>query len=107
MRQNHRAPLLSLLGLARRAGKLSLGNDAAVESLRKGQARLVLLASDLSPRSRRGIAAAAQQAEAPCRETGASMEEIARAIGKHTGILAVNDEGFSKKIEQLCSEPTQ
>ena len=49
MRQNHRAPLLSLLGLARRAGKLSLGNDAAVESLRKGQARLVLLASDLSP----------------------------------------------------------
>ena len=33
MRQNHRAPLLSLLGLARRAGKLSLGNDAAVDEL--------------------------------------------------------------------------
>ena len=55
MRQNHRAPLLSLLGLARRAGKLSLGNDAAVESLRKGQARLVLLASGSALPGNRGL----------------------------------------------------
>ena len=36
--------LLNLMGLARRAGRLSLGSDPVIESLRKGQARLVILA---------------------------------------------------------------
>ena len=47
--------LLSFLGLARRAGKLCLGRDAAEESIRAAKAEALLLASDISERSARQI----------------------------------------------------
>lgn len=43
--------LLSLLGLARRAGRLTMGNDAVIDSLEEGVSALVLFADDLSPLS--------------------------------------------------------
>ena len=45
--------LLSLLGLARKAGKVVFGRDCAAEAVRKKQAKLLLLASDLSPKSKK------------------------------------------------------
>ena len=40
--------LLSLLGLARRAGRLSLGNDPVLSSMEEGKVKLVLVCPDLS-----------------------------------------------------------
>ena len=40
--------LLSLLGLARRAGKLKIGADPVCESTEKGKAKLIITASDIS-----------------------------------------------------------
>lgn len=95
--------LLSLLGIARRAARLSLGNDAAVESLRKGKAKLILIASDLSPRSARGIRFAAEEEEVALATADATIDEISMALGKRTGIIAVNDAGFAKKMHALCT----
>ena len=39
--------LLSMLGIARRAGKIAMGFDAAAEAMHKGEARLLVLAADL------------------------------------------------------------
>ena len=38
--------LLSLLGLARRAGRLSLGNDPVLSSMEEGKAKLVQIDED-------------------------------------------------------------
>ena len=43
--------LTSLLGLSRRAGKLTMGHDPVAESVAKGESCLVLMAQDLSPRT--------------------------------------------------------
>ena len=45
--------LLSLLGMCRRAGKLSCGHDGAIGSVRSRDAKLCLLSSDSSQRLRK------------------------------------------------------
>jgi ribosomal protein L7Ae-like RNA K-turn-binding protein len=93
--------ILNLMGIARRAGRLSLGNDAAVEALRKGNAKLVILASDLSPRTAGGIRFAAREEEIVTVKIKETMDEISMALGKRTGVVAVNDAGFAKKMLTL------
>ncbi len=96
--------LLQFMGLARRAGKLSLGNDPAMEALHKGRARLILLAGDLSPRTAGGVTFAAEEYGVTVVKTGATMDEISMALGKRTGVVAVNDPGFAKKLVALCAD---
>lgn len=96
--------LLSLLGIARRAGRLALGNDAAREAaLRRGCA-LILLSSDLSPRTARAVLAAAERGNVKTETLRATMDEIGAAVGKRTGVIAVNDTGFAKKLLALNAE---
>ncbi len=94
--------LLSLLGLARRAGRLSLGNDPVLDAIQKKEAKLLLAAADLSPRTFKGIQAAARAGAVRLIHTGIAMEELEFAVGKRAGVLSVNDQGFAQKIEQLC-----
>ncbi len=98
--------LLHFLGIARRAGRLSLGNDAAIEAMRKGHTKLLLLASDLSPRTAGGVRFAAEEEEVTLVEAKATMDEISMALGKRTGVIAVNDAGFAKKLLALCTAET-
>lgn len=95
---------LSLLGLARRAGKLLLGSDAVREAARRGGCPLILFAADLSPRTARTIRAAAEGKNTTTLLLHATMDEIGRAIGKRTGVLAINDIGFAKKLLALSAE---
>lgn len=52
---------LTNLGLARRAGKVARGREETLEQLRAGALAGVFVASDVSTRSRRDIAAACAQ----------------------------------------------
>ncbi|MCC8023618.1 MAG: ribosomal L7Ae/L30e/S12e/Gadd45 family protein [Clostridiales bacterium] len=56
---------LQLLGMARRAGKLAMGHDMALDSVRQGDAALLLLCSDVSDRLREEFTRAARQAQVP------------------------------------------
>ena len=80
-----------------------MGADPALEALHKGKARLVLVAADLSPRSERNARAAAEEYRTPVLSAGVSMDEIACAVGKRTGILAVNDAGFADKLRAMLA----
>lgn len=46
---------LNLLGLAQRAGKISLGEDNILNDIRSNQATLVLIASDASSNTRKSL----------------------------------------------------
>ncbi len=94
-------PFLSLLGLARRAGRLAMGHDAAGDAMQTGQGCLLILAGDLSPRTRRDMVRMAQETGTTLLDTSLSMEDIAQAVGRRTGILCTTDAGFAKKFEQL------
>lgn len=96
--------VLSLLGIARRAGRLSLGHDAVEEALKKREAKLIILARDVSERTATHTQKAAQQAEVPWIALTDGMEEIGIALGKKTGVIAVNDQGFAKRLTELAKE---
>ena len=97
--------LLSLLGIARRAGRLSIGFDAAAESMKKGRSYLLLLADDISERTLGSIISKAEQSGTEILKINISMEQIGNALGKKmTGIISVNDSGFAEKLKALFSE---
>ena len=94
--------MLSLLGIARRSGRVSLGADAAKEALAKHRSRLLLLAADVSERSEKAMKTAADGTGVPVLRTMVPMDRLGAAVGKPgTGILSVNDIGFAEKIQTL------
>ncbi len=89
---------LSLLGLARKAGKLGIGHDAVFASVRSGAAKTVVLTSDASPRHVRELEAAGFSGRVIVLET--DMDETGRAVGKRSCVFSVDDSGFAKAIEK-------
>ena len=92
--------LCGLFGMARRAGALSLGTEAAAEAVKKKKAFAVFLASDIVARTEKEFRFLCKEDIPVCRLTY-SGDEISAAVGKRTGIIAVCDKGFAKRALQL------
>ena len=90
--------LAGTLSLCRRAGKLSMGFDQVKESVQKGNAQLILLARDLSPKTAQEIRFLAQPKGIHCQEIAYTMDELWYLIGKRIGVAAVTDRGFAAKL---------
>lgn len=89
---------LSLLGLCRRAGKLLAGFDLCTGSAREGQARLLLAARDVSPKTYKNLCYEAGRAGIPAARIEAPMAAVGKACGVRAGVLAVTDEGFASAL---------
>lgn len=87
---------LKLLGLCRRAGKLSPGHDAAKESIRRNKAKLVIIASDASDRLRDEILNLADGI--PVIAAAETTEELSLLTGRKAAVMTVDDENFAKGI---------
>lgn len=96
--------ILSLLGLARRASRLSLGFDASAMAVEDGNARLVLYASDASEKTVKRIRYKCEETEMPIYPLKSTMDEIGAAVGKRIGVMAVNDRGFANKILSIIQK---
>lgn len=94
---------LSLLGMARRAGKISLGHDAAKDSANRRKAKLIVLAADTSERLKEEFRTKAGDTHTDILTTLYSAKEISLAVGSKAGVLTVDDEGFSKKLKAIYS----
>ena len=68
--------LLSMLGIARRAGKIAMGFDAAAEAMHKGEARLLVLAADLSERTERAVRRIAEETNTPVMPSDFDMDRM-------------------------------
>ena len=92
--------LLSLLGLMRRAGKLSLGFDAAADSAESGISRLILTTADISPKTLKELNYKINTQIEVIALNGDALE-LQRAIGKAVKIISINDKGFAQKAKLL------
>lgn len=92
---------LSFLGLARKAGKLSLGADPTIESIKGRKAKLILLCEDLSVKSNQNIISLSCKYKIETKNIPICMDQIKQSIGKRVGIIAINDSGFANKIKIL------
>ena len=99
--------LLSLLGLARRAGKIEPGFDAAVSAARGHKAALLLAARDISEKTLKNLRYEGDRAGVPTLRGDFGMEELGRACGMRAGVLAITDKGFAKAVKELAEAVTE
>lgn len=97
---------LSLLGMARRGGKLSLGHDAAISSIVKSSAKLCIISAEGSDRLKKEMTHACnfEDKNIPVLITKYTTLELSKAIGSKAAVITVNDEGFAKALQEKYSE---
>ena len=94
---------LSFLGIARKAGRLSLGFDSVCESVRSGESRMILLSSDVSQGTLRRLRSCLPENFADVYQTPYDIDRINAALGKGVRLISVNDKGFASKIRELLA----
>lgn len=88
--------ILTLLGFAARAGNLSYGFEAAASAIKRGKAKLIVIAGDISPKSRKEILFFADgRGVKHIILEDIDMKAVSDAVGRRCGIISVNDSGFA------------
>lgn len=87
-----------LLSVCRKAGKLVCGMDIAKSACESGKAAAVFAARDVSPRSLKEIRFCCVKNSVKIYRLSMTIEQIANAVGKAAGILAVTDKGFAEAL---------
>ncbi|MFS0751807.1 YlxQ family RNA-binding protein [Oceanobacillus sp. 1P07AA] len=95
---------LSILGLAVRARKCAFGEETILKEVRSNRAKLVLLASDIGPQTKKKITDKCKYYQIPFRFVD-DRDTISHSIGKtHRVAVAILDAGFAKKLISLIGE---
>jgi ribosomal protein L7Ae-like RNA K-turn-binding protein len=96
---------LQILGLAKKAGLLAIGCDAAGIAARKGQTKLIISASDASERAFRNARMNADSGGAICMVVPFTKFELGSATGQGSpGTLAFLDTGLAVRFIQGLAE---
>ena len=92
-------PLLGLLGLAKKAGKLALGEEEAAAAALAHKTKLLLVASDAAEGTAARARRAAEAGNARCFQVPLTKTDLGGAAGRATcAALAVTDTGFAASI---------
>lgn len=92
--------ILSLLGLAQRAGKLITGEEQVVFAIQNKEAKLVFLSQDTGKHTTKKIATKTTIHKVAL-STDMTSLELSQAIGKSRKVVAVIDEGFAQKMRSM------
>lgn len=90
--------LLKILSVALKAGQVSVGRYKVEKALKKRKAKLILLSESLSDRTKKDIIFMAEKYNIKIMIINMTMEDLAKTIGKRSGIFSINNEGFVKSI---------
>ncbi|WP_122646894.1 YlxQ-related RNA-binding protein [Enterococcus mediterraneensis] len=96
----NKTKVLNMLGLAMRAGKLVTGEELVIKEIRGQKAAIVLIAHDAGKNTQKKIKDKSTYYKIPCFD-GLTADELSQAIGKPRMVIAVMDQGFGKRIEEL------
>lgn len=105
-------PCLHLLGLARKAGRIEVGEEPVGSSCRARKARVVLLAADAADNTLRRAQHFAEAGNTVCVQTPFAKGEIGMAVGREScAMAALTDAGmaasFLKKLAAADPERYQ
>lgn len=94
--------VLSLLGLAKNAGRLSVGTENTIESVRKGKSALVVASESVSDGTKKLINDKTAYYKTEAIFIPVDTAELGRAFGKTaTACVSVNDQGFADAVKKL------
>lgn len=89
---------LKFFGLIRRAGKLTVGCDPVADSMRKGEAKLVVMANDISENTKKTVLKNAKAYGVHTIIVSCTKEELSFSVGKLAAVVSVDDEGFAGSL---------
>lgn len=96
--------ILGLLGLMRRAGAVSLGEDNSLEAIRDGKGKILILAHDVSDNARRRAENVSSGRNVEVVGLPYSREELGAALGMNACSMAVvTDLGFADALAKLLA----
>lgn len=92
--------VLSLIGLATKAGKVASGEFSTEKSVKSGKAAIVIVADNASDNTKKMFSNMCTYYKVPLYFFGAK-EELGHAMGKELrASLALLDDGFARAIEK-------
>ncbi|MHB1152910.1 MAG: L7Ae/L30e/S12e/Gadd45 family ribosomal protein [Eubacteriales bacterium] len=98
----------SMLGLARKAGKLSYGTDRITDSIRNKHPNIVLMASDISENTRKRIENCCKYYKTEYGNLDMTMDILSHYLGQTSAVSAVSimDKGFTAAILDIINSTT-
>lgn len=97
---NNKRKALNLLGLALRARKLESGAPTVLASVRNNSAKLVIIAEDASPNTKKQFLDKCDYYKVPSYILF-TKEELSQALGKERTVCAFTDNGFAQSFKKL------
>lgn len=97
-----------MLGLARKAGKLSYGTDQITDSIRSKHPNIVLMASDISENTRKRIENCCKYYKTEYGDLNMTMDILSHYIGQKSAVSAVSitDKSFTAAILNIMNSTT-
>ena len=93
--------VFKLLGLGQRARSVVSGDEGVRAKLERHQARLVIVARDAAPATRRDFSVLSARYSVPCVEFG-TKDELGAAVGKSPrAVIALLEENLARRVMQL------
>ena len=92
-----------LLGLARRAGKISFGTEACMQDIQKNKIKVLIIATDAAERTKMSFNKICKSKKIPIFEI-LNIEEISNAIGQsNKAVIGIRDVNFSNEIIKIIN----
>lgn len=97
--------LKGILGLCRRAGKMSIGHDAVVSSIKNRKSYLGITCCDSSQRLKNEIKdeCSFNNRNIPYIDADFDMKELSLCIGTRAGVISIDDRGFANKLYSILN----
>ena len=96
--------ILSMIGLAKKAGRVEIGEEPVGSAARAKHARVILVAQDAAASSVRRAYSFAQAGACLCLTIDAAKDELGSALGRTScAMAAVTDIGFAEAIVKKLS----
>ena len=94
--------IFGMIGLAKRAGKVSTGSFICLKAIRSGRAKLVIIAGDASENTKKSICDSCSYYKVKLIEFS-DMGSLGHATGGgDRAVVSVNDNNFAKAILDIC-----
>jgi len=96
--------LLNFLGICKKSGKISLGFEACIDTVKKNNAFLILFANDLSARTFKKFNEETENFNVEKIDLNLKIEDLYTILKRNVGIISINDKTLAEKVKKLHSE---
>ncbi len=105
MAQDRITRALSMIGLCKKAGRLTFGVPLVCDAVREGRAELVIYAAGASENSVKRVCDKCRSYEANVTSLDVSPDVLGKAIGRPSAVAAVGitDKGFAEAIVKILN----